>query len=448
MNLKTREQRLVSYGQRCPGLTADSFLRAARGQARFYWRHDETTWAGFGTAAELTAWNTDLFGHIEREAKRLFHGAVISQPEAAPRLFGGFAFSPSFLPDNTWSVFAPAYFVLPHYQFFQRGDEVWLTINVLLGPDEDPEDALPQMQEALEARYEWLIQPQSDPTPPIPLHADYPLSFEAWAEMLNEAIGRIRAGELQKVVLARVCELQFAAPVEVESALTYLEGHYPECYRFLFEPRAHHAFYGATPELLADVQGDNLQTMGLAGSIRRGKSPEEDEALASQILNDPKELLEHSLVVAAIREKLTPLTESIQAPENPGIFRLSNIQHLFTPVQAQLKERLGILRLVEKLHPTPAMGGTPRETALDFIGNAEPVPRGWYAAPVGWLDAEMNGEFAVAIRSAICQDRRVWLYAGAGIVGESIPQKEWDETALKFKPMLNAHGMGEGVAVP
>jgi menaquinone-specific isochorismate synthase len=134
-------------------------------------------------------------------------------------------------------------------------------------------------------------------------------------------------------------------------------------------------------------------------------------------------------------------------PESPCIYRLSNIQHLYTPIEGQLKQETGILPLVETLHPTPALGGTPRHLAMEFIRQAEPVPRGWYAAPIGWIDCHLDGEFGVAIRSAVCQDRRVWLYAGGGIVADSIPRKEWDETALKFKPMLNALGIGETVHV-
>ena len=123
---------------------------------------------------------------------------------------------------------------------------------------------------------------------------------------------------------------------------------------------------------------------------------------------------------------------------------LSNIQHLFTPIRATLNKAEGILPLVEVLHPTPALGGSPRDLALDFISRAEPTPRGWYAAPVGWIDYKLDGAFAVAIRSAVAQERRAWLYAGAGIVADSVPEKEWAETGLKFRPMLEALGIQNG----
>jgi menaquinone-specific isochorismate synthase len=229
--------------------------------------------------------------------------------------------------------------------------------------------------------------------------------------------------------------------------LAFLIEHYPECYRFLFEPRPYHAFYGATPELIAKVNDKQVATMGLAGSIRRGDTPEEDDAFAIQLLNDPKERHEHRLVVEALRERLGAITDTLDIPTKTAVYKLSNIQHLYTPITGQLKRRSGILPVVELLHPTPALGGKPRDLAMDVIRETETAPRGWYAAPIGWIDYQLDGVFSVAIRSAVSQEKRVWMYAGAGIVGDSIPQKEWDETALKFRPMLNALGLEEQIDV-
>lgn len=443
MKHKLPEQRLISYSQPAPNLSPSMVLRAAQGESRFAWLDGDSAWVGFGTAAELTEWGENLFGRIESDARRFFQNALITHPEVPPRLFGGFAFRRDFVPDNTWAAFAPAHFVLPHYQLTQRNGDSWLTINVLIGPDESPDSTLSEMQEALQARYEWLMEPRPAPALPHATHIHYPMSYDTWAEMIENAVRHIQADALEKVVLARACELRFSEPVEVESALAYLNQHYPECFRFLFEPQPHHAFYGATPELLVAVNGQEFHTMGLAGSIRRGASLEEDRILQDRILNDPKERHEHDLVVEMQREKLTPLTSYLVVPDIPEILSLKNIQHLHTPINGKLHEDSGVLRLADLLHPTPALGGVPREAALEFIAESEPIPRGWYAAPVGWFDANINGEFAVAIRSAIAQDRRVWLYAGAGIVGDSQPQKEWDETGLKFRPMLNALGVTE-----
>lgn len=446
--------RLMSVTRSAPQLTIKGFLGAAKGHARFYWesQRDEIALAGFGAAVELGAWGADRFAMIERRARQLFENALIRTPDsrrALPRLFGGFAFTDDFVPDNTWSVYTPAYFVLPHFQLTRYRQQTWLTLNATVALDEDIERALHELRDALDARYQDLIEApalefvQADHGAPV--EVNFPMPFEIWDEKIRKATAEISEGELLKVVLARACELRFARRVNVDSALGYLAEHYAECYRFLFEPQPYHAFYGATPELLVGVQGSRLSTMGLAGSIRRGASSEEDARLAAQLMADPKERLEHHLVVEAMREKLAQFTDELHIPVEPAVYRLSNIQHLYTPIHGQLNAPYGVLPLVAALHPTPALGGAPRDRAMAFIQDAEPVPRGWYAAPVGWIDSQLDGQFGVAIRSAVSEERRVWLYAGAGIVGPSVAQKEWDETTLKFRPMLNALGIKDGL---
>ena len=231
--------------------------------------------------------------------------------------------------------------------------------------------------------------------------------------------------------------------LDVDAALNILNDEYADCYRFLFEPRPGHAFLGATPELLVRVKGHTLVTMALAGSQRRGRDAAEDAELERDLINSAKDQHEHLLVINDLRTRLQSQVSPSQ--EGGGLqigktqsLKLRNIQHLFTPVQAALQQAKGVLPELALLHPTPALGGMPREAANQFIRAAEPVTRGWYAAPIGWLDANLDGEFAVAIRSAVVQRERAWLYAGCGIVAGSEPQKEWDETALKFKPMLRA----------
>jgi len=438
-----RYGRLVSTAIPVPGLSWRQFLYAARGTERFLWRHGDLTLAGSGVVSELTAWGANRFTEIQTKARDLFKDALFS-PTARPRLFGGFAFQDDFVPDNTWSVYAPAWFVLPHYQFMQDGDNVpTLTLNITIPPDEGADGVYDSLVEALEQRAKLLLNISIEPEAlnSALLQTNSPMPYPAWEQAITHATDAIRSGELQKVVMARAFELRFAERVNVEYALDFLDQHYPETHRFLFEPRPYHAFYGATPELLLRVAGNQIETMGLAGSIRRGKTPDEDQALGETILNDPKERLEHALVVDSIREKLTPLTTRLSIPDQPQLLKLSNIQHLYTPVMGTLREPAGVLPLLEMLHPTPALGGTPRERSMQFIREAEAVPRGWYAGPIGWIDSGLDGAFGVGIRSAVAEDRRVWLYAGAGIVGSSTPQREWDETALKFRPMLNALGV-------
>lgn len=436
--------RLVSYSLPCKGITLRNFLRTVRGQPRFYWEssRDDVAFAGAGMALEIFAY-ADRFASIQRQVQELFDGAAIlneTEPLAAPRLFGGFSFRDDFIPDDTWADFTPAHFVLPHYQLLQFHGQTWLTINA--HTDDDPKSLKDALHAALLAKIEQIKTATLPFTTrqQIAEGVDYPLSFFAWQNSLNTAIHRMKAGELKKVVLSRVAEIRFQYHADVDSALDYLAETYPETYRFLFEPRPYHAFYGATPELLASVKGNQVKTMALAGSIKRGLTMREDEALAAELLNSEKDRFEHQLVADRVRERLTPLTEDLHVAET-GIMQLSNIQHLYTPITGTLRDHQGVLPVVEALHPTPALGGEPREIAMQIIRDSEPVPRGWYAAPVGWIDRNMDGQFGVAIRSAVAQDKRVWAYAGAGIVAASDPQQEWEETALKFKPMLNALGV-------
>jgi menaquinone-specific isochorismate synthase len=437
--------RLVSLHLPAEGISLAKFLQAGRGQARFYWEssRDKLAFAGIGTALEIFGYGKDRFETIRHHAIELFGDAIVLEEQeslAAPRLFGGFSFTDDFVPDVAWSDFLPAHFVLPHYQLLRIGDAHWLSINAHLPFGESPIAILPDLKEALQAKIAELAAFSGEVPTMKPLELRYPMPYEAWENIITEATNRMKDGELNKVVLSRLAELRFDAHVAVDSAIAFLAQKYPETYRFLFEPRPYHAFYGASPELLATVDGLSLRTMALAGSIQTGANAAEDEAFAQELLNSPKDRYEHDLVIQGIRSRLEKLTTELHFGET-GIMRLSNIQHLYTPVSATLKSKDGILPIVAALHPTPALGGDPREIAMKLISQYEPVPRGWYAAPVGWIDRKMNGQFGVAIRSAVAQDKRVWLYAGAGIVKDSQPQKEWDETALKFRPMLNALGI-------
>ncbi len=447
--------RLASYSIPAPQISAEGFLRQACGQARVFWANGggQQAHAGFGIAAQLAAWGPGRFDDIQRQAAELFADAETfgeQNPLSMPRLFGGFAFREDFLPDNTWAVFHPAQFILPHFQLAHSAGESWLTINALLGPEESAEDRRGILREAVEARYSALVIAEQQVAGSVEygagLHLDYPLDYERWEEQVRYAVEMITRTALEKVVLARICEVSSATPIDIDGVLAYLNRSYRECTRFLFEPRPKHAFYGATPELLARVQGDQLETMALAGSAPRGETAVEDKAQQAALLASTKDQSEHRLVVEAMRRRLAPFVEEISLPESPEIYTLSYIHHLYTPIAARLSEASGVLPLVQALHPTPALGGTPRNLALGFISEVEQVPRGWYAGPIGWIDSELNGEFAVAIRSAVAQERRAWLYAGAGIIAGSIAAREWLETALKFEPMLRALGVSPSLA--
>ncbi len=418
------------------------FLRLGAGQPRIYWENSraELSFAGYGAAGVLTANGRSRFATIRHQASQLFAGAVHQRDGyvpalVRPRLFGGFAFSANSAAEGIWSSFPDAYFVLPRYQLTQYQGQTWLTINELTKNRDVRSNWLesavmdlsyqsPATQNGTNGRSPFAVQDSVDET--------------TWMSGVKLATSRIKQGELRKVVLARPRRVTAEHPLELTAVLAHLQTRYPDCYRFLIEPNPGHAFFGATPELLAEVTGRQLFTVALAGSIRRGNTPDEDAALGAELLASPKEREEHALVVEAVRENLRPLTTHLHIQDAPNLYRLNNIQHLQTPIRGLLTARMGILPLVEALHPTPALGGTPRQVALRLIEQIEPFERGWYAGPVGWLDAEGDGAFAVAIRSAVSHAYETTLFAGAGIVADSDPQREWQETGLKFRPMMEA----------
>lgn len=439
--------RLLSCSLPCSDVSLQAFLGAAEDQPRSYWenRNSRLAFAGVGAAVELMAWGDERFRKIARDARDLFSSAHIvggRPPWTGPRLYGGFSFRSDFTPDNTWSIYAPAHFVLPHYQLVSIDGETWLTINTQIPSEEDPAALVSDLQAALREKIRQLrLEPGA-----LSIHRQsslssvrYPMSYDIWRAMIDQATARIHAGDIKKVVLARAAELRFEARPRLMPILSHLAEHYSDCFRFLFEPRPRFAFYGASPELLASVRGSCIETMALAGSIGRGSAPDDDIRLGRALLHSPKEQQEHQIVVDRIRDRLRPLTETLEI-EPPGLLKLKNIQHLHSPIHGRLMRATGIMKLVETLHPTPALGGDPRVRAMRLIRDLEPIPRGWYGAPVGWIDADLDGQFTVAIRSAVAQEARVWIYAGAGIVADSQPDSEWEETALKFRPMLDAHG--------
>lgn len=442
----------ISYSLPWPATSLLSFLRQAANAPRIYWESQKSplAFAGWGVAATLTASGPQRFQRMAQAVADLFQQMTLLNedlpPLVGPRLFGGFAFEPEHTAQEIWSAFPAARFILPRYQLSRIGEQMWLTVNQQLDPAVDLAEAgqllrreIQQLQTLLRAVQPENSRPATEahPSQAQPETMDL-IEQLAWQELVSQATRRIRRGELDKVVLARARLMQSPRPVEPVDVLSRLAQPYPDCYRFLLEPIPGHAFYGATPELLAELNGSTLQTVAMAGSIRRGQSPAEDAGLGQQLLNNPKERHEHALVVEAIEENLRPVVTDLQIPAEPGLCRLSNIQHLQTPIQAKLAQAGGILPVIAAMHPTPAVGGRPRPIALDLIKSMEPTPRGWYAGPVGWLDHRGNGLFAVAIRSAVSVGHETMLFAGAGIMAGSEPEKEWHETQLKFRPLQEA----------
>jgi menaquinone-specific isochorismate synthase len=425
---------VVSRSCEVPDVSSRAFL-AAQDPPRVQWAApDGLELVGGGAAAQLEANGRERFETLRAGAAELFARVDHEGPAATrPRLLGGLAFDADHEPRPPWAGFPAASFVLPRTQLTRTADATWLTV-AGRGPDATPEtvaDALDAARGTLAALP--AMRPSGGP-PGVAATRRTPGKTE-WIGEVERATERIRRGELTKVVLATALDAELEREVEIPDVLERLRRTYPGCYRILVQPTDAAGFFGPSPERLVRMAGRHVETEALAGSVARGDTPEADAELAASLVEGAKLQHEQRLVVETIREQLEPLG-AVTVGER-GVRKLSNIQHLRTPIAAELDRESHVLDIVEALHPTPAVGGVPPDAALDAIRATESFDRGWYAAPVGWFDAAGDGEFAVGIRSAVAGGRRATLFAGNGIVADSDPEEEWAEIQPKYRPILD-----------
>ena len=259
------------------------------------------------------------------------------------------------------------------------------------------------------------------------------LDEAGWMQAVAAAVEAIGAGRVEKVVLARKVNVGSAEPFDQNAVVRRLFATFPGCFTFSFEN-----LVGASPELLVRRLGDLVDSVPLAGSTRRGATEPEDVQLGQELKGSPKNLAEHALAVSTVLEKLSPWCEELLTEPEPSLLLLANLQHLSTKVQGRLSARPTALDLAGALHPTAAVCGVPEQEALSLIRQLERFDRGRYAGPVGWMDSHGDGEWALALRCALLTGNRAEIYAGAGIVAQSDPRSELEETELKLAAMLSA----------
>jgi menaquinone-specific isochorismate synthase len=416
-------------------------------EQQFYWDHpeNEITISAAGTVRELRATGKNRFEEISRQTRKLKVEieayTAIKHSMAGPLFLGGYSFADHNV-GKIWKTFGGAQFVLPEWMIIKNGSLHLLTLTIEregLEPEDIYEVIISRITDFLNISGKLQDQEPRQPTATTILCTlQSPEDRERWSDKVNRAKEMIGAGMFDKIVLARSVDVE-SKHKPVFSLLTHqLRQRYPECFNFMIQKDTDTAFIGATPERLASFRNRIFKTEGLAGSTSRGRSASEDQALANNLLRSPKDREEHQFVVQAIQDNLKPLSNNIDNPEKPQIKKLKNVQHLFTPISASIKKGIQIHDLIRELHPTPAVGGFPREEAVSHIHDIEQIDRGWYAAPIGWFNLTGCGEFAVAIRSALLHGNRATLYAGCGIVADSDPDREWNETLLKFKPMMDS----------
>lgn len=404
--------------------------------------------AGIGEAARIDASGAQHITSVHSAGAAILD-RIIERRDAdceaapAPRLYGGFRFVPNdqaapISDDDPWRDFPDASFTLPRWLVIEHGGSAYLQLAISAGELLDRGSA-PLLEELTAIERAEPPHPSADWASPE--LEDLP--FSVWRDFIDAALSRIERGELAKVVAARRSCLRTRGRFDVHAALEYLRSEYPGCTRYALQ-RGDAMFLGATPEKLIERRGNQLTADALAGSRVRGDDAVIDEVTVLRaLLRDDKERREHAHVVKAIREVLSRYSDAVIAAPEPGLRTLRNVHHLFTPVSAMLRSdelAVHVLDIVSRLHPTPAVCGAPREAAARFLATHEPAPRGFYAAPIGWFNGDGEGLFCVALRCAVVRPQIAWLFAGAGIVSGSNPEREYRETAAKLRPMLEALG--------
>jgi menaquinone-specific isochorismate synthase len=382
------------------------------------WIHYGDGLVGWGEAARLTIpAGVDRFVTGEKWLTELFDGAQVADevdvPGTGPVAFGSFTFDPA----SDGSVL-----IVPAVMIGRRSGIAWRTTITADGAG------------GAGAGGAWTVSPGTEPVNPAEMRwSDGSLTAPQWEQAVAAAVARIRAGELRKVVLARDLHAWSPADIDIRVLLARLAARSPGCYTF-----ACAGLIGATPELLIRREGRNVSSLVLAGTMARGGSEADDEALSSALLGSAKNAEEHRYSVESVRDLLAPLCADLEVGSAPFLLQMADYQHLATSVSGVLARDASALGLAASLHPTAAICGTPTEAAMELIRELEGMDRGRYSGPVGWVDARGNGEWAIALRCGEIDGNRARLFAGCGIVAGSQPEAELAETETKFRPMRRA----------
>ncbi len=399
---------------------------------------DRSALATLGVVRKLESQGPGRFADVGRRWQALAASAFTDSLDRPPGsgliAVGGFAFAPDGGGSASWDGFPPASLFVPEIALARRGGDGSLTVNVDVAPDDSIDGLLIRIQQRLEELTE-APPPLLDPAPTGDYRVRSTMPPTHYEDAVARAVERIRAGELEKVVLAREVEVQ--APVDHDPAavLGVLREWFPACYVFAVG-RGEATFIGASPELLIRREGQRASTVALAGSARRSADPAVDDHLGERLLHSDKDREENAIVARRIARALGPHAVWVTAPPEPVLVKVANIQHLGRPIRAQLRRSYGAVELAGLLHPTPAVGGEPGEVAQQLIPTLEGLDRGWYAGPVGFTDASGDGEFCVALRSAILRGASAHCYAGCGIVHSSDPASELAESEVKLDALL------------
>jgi isochorismate synthase len=394
--------------------------------------------AALGCVHRIESRGPERFVRAAAAWRALAGSAEADAPDGPPGAglvaVGGFAFADDGGAAPHWAGFEAADLIVPEVALARRGADVRLTLAAVAQPDDVPDELVARLERRVDELRDAPL-PLLDPAPAGKFRIASVAPPEHYEAAVARAVERIRAGDFEKIVLAR--EVAVHAPADHDPAAVFgvLRAAFDSCYVFC-AGRGDAAFIAASPELLVRREGLRASTVALAGSTRRSADPAVDDHLAEQLMRSEKDREEQAIVSRRIARALRPHAVWVTAPDEPTIVKAANIQHLATPIRAQLTHPRSAIELAGVLHPTPAVGGEPHAAATPRIPAFEGLDRGWYAGPVGWTDANEDGEFCVALRCALLRGREARLYAGGGVVRDSEPAAELAETEVKLGALL------------
>ena len=353
-----------------------------------------------------------------------------------PLFLGAMKFTPEHN-DEIWQDFNDSTWFVPEVMLLIENSNQFLFFNFTYSQSTSKNSILKKFQKKVEKIFsdETINANQNHPKV-IGIEGNTPKDKKKWKNLVSEGIQKIGENQIEKIVLSRKVELKLSDEPNLDYILSKLKSGYPECYLFIY----HHgksSFFGATPEKLAEFSDGNVEIDALAGSAPRGLTEAEDKKIEDELLKDNKNLNEHNFVVTHIKSSITNLTNDFSMDENHKIKKLANIQHILTKITAKMNEPNMILNLLKELFPTPAICGNPKDTSLHLIKKMEGYRRGLYSGIIGWFNFNDEGDFAVAIRSALSTNNKLIAFAGCGIVEDSDPESEFKETELKLKTIMS-----------
>ena len=432
-----------------PAVRPGAFLDLGAGGPRGFWASGDRWLAHAGLVGSVrTDEGRGRFDRAQSDAVGLF--ARIAAPAGRPpRLFGGFSFAAARPLEPAWASFPPALFHLPEVEI--EHDPVADACSLMVRAPTRAEAErrwrrwADGLRRASRDRLDGLAAGGANGSANgvhvgngVPLRIRLGTDQPVWTRLVEGALRRIRAGEAEKIVLARTLDVASPSPVDGAdlAAALWRENH--GSHVFLFEPQPGDALVGAAPETIATLAGGVVRATAVAGSTGVGRDSVETARLAAGLLASEKDRAEHDLVVRHVVKRLKALGCPVRRDVAPHVLALARIQHLETKIAGPAPPGMSVLRMVASQHPTPAVCGTPGDVAMSAILEDEAFDRGWYSGPVGWFDAAGDGIFVPALRSAVRFGGCWRLFAGAGIVARSDPALEWEETDLKFRPVLKA----------